>query len=114
MKNEKREQCRLVSGTVLFSKESLTAYNKSYEIGVRGTLNNPLAISEDAGCYFLRRTYCTMSTMSNAILNLLINKFITTFSCFRRRARSPLGSVIQEKFTKIILLGCQNSSLVCI
>ena len=108
MKNAKREQCRLVSGTVLFSKESLTAYNKSYEIGVRGTLNNPLAISEDAGCYFPRRTYCT-----NAILNLLIKKF-TTFSCFRRRARSPLGSVIQEKFAKIILLGCQNSSLMCI
>lgn len=71
MKNAKREQCRQVAGTVLFSKESLTAYNKSYEIDVRGTLNNPLAISEDAGCHFVQ---CL-----NAILNLLIKK-CTTFS----------------------------------
>lgn len=38
-----------MSGTILFSKESLAAYNKSYEIDVEGNLNNPLAISEDGG-----------------------------------------------------------------
>ena len=97
-----------MSGTVLFSKESLTAYNKSYEIGVRGTTLWLLAKTQGAN-------FCDGPIVQclNAILNLLIKKF-TTFSYFRRRARSPLGSVIQEKFAKIILLGCQNSSLVCI
>ena len=41
-----------MSGTILFSKESLAAYNKSYEIDVGGNLNNPLAISEDGGVPF--------------------------------------------------------------
>ena len=75
-----------MSGTILFSKESLAAYNKSYEIDVGGNLNNPLAISEDEGGAIFR---------DGPIVQ-------------------RLNTVIQEKFAKIILLGCQNSSLVCI